>query len=131
MKTPKIIIPEREIQRTGIEIMAALGWLAFRRNVGAIVSEYNGKKRLTQFGQKGMADTWAIMPNGCHAEIEFKATGKRPTPEQLAWLMGTNGIGGSMSFWVDSTDKLVHVIQLINAGSRIVYRENGDYVVTR
>jgi hypothetical protein len=125
---PRTTTPtEAEIQKSGIAILKALGWLVWRRNTGAMSGSHGGKKWFVKFGEKGMADTWGFTPDGRHCEIEFKRPGKRPTEAQLAWLKLTNRFG--VSFWVCNTSSLVAIAKAVAEGRRIRYGDNDNYEV--
>lgn len=119
---------EREIQRNGIRLLESLGWRCFRRNTGAMRGQHKGKAWFVRFSEPGASDVWAITPDGYHAEWEAKRPGERPTPDQVKWLLKTNGIGGSVSFWADNLMTLERVARHAMAGGRIVYLgTHGDY----
>jgi hypothetical protein len=115
---------ESEVQRSGRAILEALGWHVFRRNVGVM----RVGSRVIRFAERGAADTYGILPDGRHFELEFKRFGERPTKTQVLWLVKTNGIGGSVSFWVDSTAVLERMARAVMEGCRVVYDGwTGDY----
>jgi len=115
---------EAEVQKSGIAILKAMGWLVWRRNVGSMSGSHNGKAWFVKFGEPGMADTWGFTPDGRHCEIEFKRRGKRPTAEQTAWLRMTNRFG--VSFWVDSTESLQRIASHIGRGCKVWYFDESD-----
>ena len=121
---------EAAIQKT------ALQWLnaqpecrATRRNVGAVVAEYRGKRRFIKFAEPGQSDItgWIVVDGrAVHLEAEAKAPGRRPSAVQLAWLRAVNDAGG-IGFWFDSLTVLEKVYRHVAAGGRVVFLPNGDY----
>jgi hypothetical protein len=86
--------------------------------------------------EPGQSDLWGIETVlnenggnwGRHWEIETKATGKRPTPEQLVWLRNCTRMG-AIAFWGDNVDTIRRVAQAILNGGRIVWRQGDDFDV--
>lgn len=115
--------PEREVQKSGIAILKAMGWRVYRRNVGGMTDKAG---QFIRFGEPGMSDTWGITPDGRHFELEFKRYGERPSEVQLAWLkdMNDNKSNGPVSFWADSTEVVQKVAQLIDQGCTVEYRDD-------
>lgn len=118
MRGEGVQIPESKIQREGMAWIRAQGSLVFRRNCGGM---YDASGNFVRFAEKGAADSWGILPSGAHFECEFKRPGKRPTYDQVTWLIGTNGHGSSVSFWVDNLDTLQRVYAWVCSGGRVVY----------
>ena len=113
---------EKEIMQGCIAVMELAGWRVFRRNTATMYASYNGKTRCIRAGQPGMADLWAVLPDGRHAEIEIKRPGNRPGPFQLAWLRSMADIGGhrgSVAFWCDSVEGCQWIVENINAERNI------------
>src|SRR5439155_5899257 len=80
--------PEKDIQDAILDYLnLVVGVHAWRRNVGATISQYKGKKRLIRFNTKGMSDIWFIGPHGIHGECEVKQPGESLTEAQ--WLFQT------------------------------------------
>ncbi len=118
----KIPVPlEKEVQKSGIALLRALGWTVFRRNVGFSVATHKGKKRAIRYGDPGQSDTWGTLPDGRHFELEFKRPGKRPTLDQARWLWMMNSGDYGVAFWVDNTGTLERVARHLMAGGRIRY----------
>jgi hypothetical protein len=121
------VIPEREIQATCLAIMHAAGWIAFRRNTGAIpIAAGDHKRRFIRFSEKGQADIWGVLPDGRHFECEVKRKGEKPSSAQEAWLKKMNQLGGrrgSVAFWCDSTESCELIVQAINDGLWVDFEE--------
>ncbi len=119
-RVPKLL--ERDIQKTGMELLRSLGWKVHRRNTGAYTATYKGKTRFVRFSEKGAADVWFTIPqqNNRHGEWEVKRGGERPTMDQVRWLRQMNEDGGA-AFWTDSVAILERVAKHLNTGGRIEY----------
>ena len=101
---------EMQLLRSVMDYLGMIGFLAFRRNVGAREwIDSAGKRRLVKFGEAGQADVWAIGPGGLHIEIELKKphAGKRsePNDEQRAWLEDVRR-AGAIGLCVTSLEEL-------------------------
>jgi hypothetical protein len=82
---------------------------------------YDAHGNFVRFSERGASDSWGILPDGRHFELEFKRPRKRPTYYQAVWLTKTNGHGGSVSLWVDDMTILKRVFGVILEGCRVVY----------
>ena len=86
-------ISEHDIQKQ------ILDWLDFthifhrRQNVGAIASEYQGKKRFTRFGKAGDADI-VLCYKGQFCAIEVKGEKGKQTQEQACYQSDLESAGG-------------------------------------
>ena len=86
---------EKDIQDAILDYLNhVLGLRAWRRNVGATISQYKGKKRLIRFNTKGMSDIWFIGPNGIHGECEVKQVGESLTEAQSLFQTEVIRAGG-------------------------------------
>lgn len=91
---------ETQLLHSVLDYFGVIGFLAFRRNVGAREwIDAKGERRLVRFGEAGQADVWAIGPGGLHIEVELKephAAGKKgePREDQSAWLADVRRAGG-------------------------------------
>ena len=135
---------ESAIQHSVITQLGAMGIELWRRNVGAmrIAPEGQGKSRFIRFAKAGQSDLWGSWNHidddftmthgkylwGRHWEIETKATGKRPTPEQLIWLKASTARGW-IAFWGDNVDTIRRVAQAVLEGGRIVWAEGDSFDV--
>lgn len=119
-------INERNNLKVCMEILEAHGCLAQRRNTGVRVDVTgSGNKRYTRFAMPGASDTYGVFPNGRHFELEIKAPGKKPSPEQLEWLWKWNEVCGT-AFWVDDSAILQRILPILIKGGRIVYRSGSS-----
>jgi hypothetical protein len=99
--------PEKDVLSACLEFLAIhpkVAW-AERQNVGGM--EKDG--RFIKFGFAGMADITGQMKDGRRLEIETKKRGKKPTPEQNAFLYLVNKNHG-LALWVDSVDRLAFLL---------------------
>lgn len=91
---------ESDILKAVMDYLGAQGFSMFRRNTGAMQMG----KRFVRFSQPGQADLWGVQRGtGRHVEVEAKSPGKKPTPEQTAWLEAMRE-AGAVAFWCDSVD---------------------------
>jgi hypothetical protein len=98
---------ESDVQKSIMDWVNLMpGFRLWRRNLGALKAEHNGKKYFVRFGVTGMADLEGIGPGGLHIEIEVKRPGKKPTDEQKAWLQQCRD-QGAIAFWADNLDSAV------------------------
>lgn len=109
---------ESAIQREGMEWVRSTGSQIYRRNTGGM---YDSRGNFVRFSERGAADSWGILPDGRHFELEFKRPKKRPTYYQSIWLVKTNGHGGSVSLWVDDLAILRRAFTAVLDGCRVVY----------
>lgn len=124
-KTPKPPSPlEKDVQRIGIELMEGLGIQVHRRNVGGMSGRHNGKSWYVRFAEPGQSDTWGILPDGRHVEVEFKRPDERPTLEQTLWLIRCSA--RCPAFWVDNVATLGVVIRAVLTGATVVYRDGRE-----
>jgi hypothetical protein len=91
----------RECKEADI-LQACLTWLklhgvfCWRQNQGAIAGEYNGRRRFLRFtSMQGVSDILGLLPpTGRLLAVECKRKGKKPTPEQAAFLDIIRQCGG-------------------------------------
>jgi hypothetical protein len=96
---------ESDVLKAVMDYLSAQGFVMFRRNTGAMKASHGGKSRFIRFSQKGMADLWGVQKGtGRHIECEVKAPGKRPSPEQVAWLQQCIEIG-CIAFWCEGVEE--------------------------
>lgn len=117
---------ERQVQKSGIALLRAMGWRVWRRNVSAFATVSNGKRRYIQNGEPGMSDTWGFLPDGRHFELEFKRHGEKLTAAQLTWLRSVNG-PLSPAIWVDNTRTLQVVAEALQNGAIVRYGDGCEY----
>lgn len=86
---------EQDTVKAILQYLSLRGIPCWRMNTGAMLSEYRGKRRLIRFGAVGMSDIIGIIPRvGRFLAIEAKLPGKKPTPEQTAFLQAVIKAGG-------------------------------------
>lgn len=78
---------ERQVVNDCIEWLRGKGWICRRQPVGLFMT-LNGKPH--PVGERGECDWRCVMPKGGHYalyfELEVKAPGKKPRPEQLEYM---------------------------------------------
>lgn len=120
MKPPRPPNPlEKHVQAACVQILQAHGCRVFRRNVGRMVAEYKGRKRVFRSGEPGEADLYGWLPDGRHFEIEIKRRGQLPRPEQTRFLRDASRT--AVAFWVQSSDELLTVLPPILQGARVEF----------
>lgn len=87
--------PEQQVLNAIMDYLAVKHIWHRRMNSGAVVSEYKGKKRMFQFGSKGMADILCSVDQQhgggewCYTAflwIEVKAPGGKQSPAQIEFM---------------------------------------------
>ncbi len=82
--------------------------LCWRANNGGIFDP--ARKRFRSFhGLKGVSDLLAVLPGGRFLAVECKRPGKRPSPEQAAFLAAVEAAGG-VGCYVRSVGELVEIL---------------------
>jgi hypothetical protein len=112
--------PERDVLKATLAVLESRGCLAFRRNVAAVAVA----DRFFRCGEPGQSDIWGVLPppSGAHFECEVKRRGKRPTLDQIQWLIRVNGFGRAVAWWSDDAGTAGRVLDAVLAGARVVYR---------
>jgi hypothetical protein len=91
----KVIQSEKDVQKEIMDWLAKNHEFFYRNNVGAVVSEYNGKKRFTRFGYVGSPDVILIQQgSGKYIGIEVKATKGRQSDKQIEFQNRLEEAGG-------------------------------------
>lgn len=97
---------EAEILKACLEYLnLQWGCKFWRRNVGAFMGEYRGRKRFMRFGARGMCDIEGVA-YGRHVEIEIKRPGKAPTLDQAAWITEMQNLG-AIAFYCTSLEDCI------------------------
>jgi hypothetical protein len=112
------VTPERDVLKATIAVLESRGCLAFRRNVAAVAVA----DRFFRCGTPGQSDLWGVTPAGIHIEVEVKRLGRRPTIDQIHWLIRVNGFGVAVAWWTDDAGTAGRVLDAVLAGARVVYR---------
>jgi hypothetical protein len=83
---PKSITPtEHEIQGAIIDLIRARGGVVTRVNSGSIIVKRGDKTYVVKLADEGTSDTIAVYKS-IALYIEVKKLGKKPTPDQIAFL---------------------------------------------
>lgn len=106
---------EAEVLAAVVACLRIYGVQVERQNTGAGT---NPSGRLVRFGRKGNADLTGTLPGGRRIEVEVKAPGKRPRPEQLRRLIEHNA-QGAVAFWCDDARQVNQIIRRIHDGWRV------------
>ncbi|MBY0525548.1 MAG: VRR-NUC domain-containing protein [Gemmataceae bacterium] len=107
---------EADILRDCLTWLKLHGVFCWRQNQGAIAGEYNGKRRFLRFtSMAGVSDILGVLPpTGRLLAIECKRPGRKPTPEQEAFLDIVRHCGG-VAFCVHSTIELEEALRAMIA----------------
>lgn len=87
-------VPEAEVLRQCLDLLALRGVFHYRNNTGAVTREDGGRKRFVRFGARGAPDIVAIV-FGRYVAIECKRPkGGRLSGDQEAFLANVAAAGG-------------------------------------
>lgn len=102
---------EQDILKQCLAWLSLHGVFCWRQNQGAVVGEYQGKRRFTRFcGAAGVSDILGLLPvSGRLLAIEVKRPGKKPTEHQAAFLQRVQACGG-LAVCVHGIDELAAVV---------------------
>lgn len=108
---------ENDVKKAITEFLEWQGWTVYRiNNIGVFRRiDERGNKKYSFAGAKGVPDLYATKPHNKPLWIEFKATGKKPTKEQWAFIHKTNDTDHAYGLWADSLDmfsEIYHDLQL-------------------
>lgn len=85
---------EAETQKAILQYLS-LRHLCWRNNTGAFGSQSQGRSYFVRYGKVGSGDILGVRKGtGQFFSIEVKARGRKPTPEQLAFMDKVNQSGG-------------------------------------
>lgn len=117
--------PEGDVLLVVLAALRAFGIDARRQNTGAArFDDGRGGSRLVRFGERGNPDVTGTLPGGRRLDLEVKAPGKRPTPEQLDRLRRTNAAGG-VGLWVDDAAQMPRILGRLLDGWRVEIDDDG------
>jgi hypothetical protein len=117
---------EKTVQASIAGMLRLIGFEVFRRNVGGL---YDDDGNYVSFAEKGQSDLYGwIRATGAHFEFETKRYGKKPTPNQLAWLKQCTVLGAH-AWWADNIEDAIKVARALLAGGKIVWEEDENYWV--
>lgn len=80
--------PEQQILNSILDYLAMRKIWHRRMNTGAVISEYNGKKRMIRYGSVGMADVLAVTDSDCS---------EYPFSHKLVWWLEVKTPTGKQS----------------------------------
>lgn len=108
----KIRKTEREVTAEILKEMIRRGWRPRRSHSGLF---YTRDGRPQRIGEPGMCD-WVFLRNSIcpmhYCEVEIKASGKKPSPQQLEYMAAMNHAGIACT-WVDSVEELTKWLQTL------------------
>jgi hypothetical protein len=90
---PKPTAMEHEIQGAIIDLIRARGGVVTRVNSGSLLVKRGDKTYVVKLADTGTSDTIAVY-RGIALYIEVKRPGKKPSPEQIAFLESVAEAGG-------------------------------------
>lgn len=101
-------LTEKQIQNYVISLFSGHGYYVWRNNSGFFSHDYTTKAGIQKHsriraGIRGSADIIGISPHGRFVAFEIKRKGKKPTPEQEAFLHEIN-LRGGFACVIDSID---------------------------
>lgn len=94
---------EKEVLNSCRQYLELKGFLVVRHNNIGVFNKKSGGYFF--HGQKGVSDLLCCSPKGIFVAVETKVKGKKPTPEQSAFLQRVNDLGG-VGCWVTSIEDL-------------------------
>jgi hypothetical protein len=102
---------ESDIVRDCLTWLRLQGVFCWRQNQGAITGSYKGKRRFLRFTSvDGVSDILGVLrPQGQLLALEVKRPGKKPTPEQEAFLATVRDHGG-IGAYVQSVAELEELL---------------------
>ena len=102
-------LSERLVMRCCLEVLTHHPWVAFawRQNTGMALGR-NGQA--VRFSFKGCADILGALKDGRFLAVETKASGKKATPDQQAFLQAVNDAGG-LGICVDDPQALIAALE--------------------
>jgi hypothetical protein len=117
-------LTERQVMEQVVDYLRALGVDIDRQNTGGMTRKgKDDREHYIRFGRPGQCDLSGTLRDGRRLEIETKATGKLPRPEQMEHIRRINALNG-VAFWCDNVDVVMRIMPLILKGWRVQYRED-------
>lgn len=117
-KIKQIKSTENEVKKAIKEFLEYNGWIVRRINNGGTYRGTNkdGKDRYSFAGDPGVFDLYCIKPYIYDMWIETKATGKKPSEDQVKFMNFVNSVPGRFAFWCDSFDMFLLLYKDIENG---------------
>jgi len=115
---------EAQVLRGVVQACLARGVPIRRQNTGAMMVE----GRFVRFGKAGNSDLTGIVPGGRRLDVEVKRPGRRPTPQQIAYLQEVNRFGG-VGLWTDDADVFGRWLDAILLGMRVRLEDDGEQFI--
>lgn len=120
MKMPKI----KQIKSTENEVKKAIkDYLEFEgyevhriNNAGTKRKDKNNREFYTFAGTPGVLDLYCVKPGHRDMWVETKATGKKPSKDQMEFMKFVNSVPDRVAFWCDSFDMFLSLYNDIKNG---------------
>ena len=104
-KNMKIKQSESDVMKAVRKLLGFEGYEVYRINNGGTKREdKHGNEFYTFNGTPGVFDLYCVKPGSIDMWIETKATGKKPSEDQLKFMRLVNSVPGRYAFWADSFD---------------------------
>ncbi|MCR4293656.1 MAG: VRR-NUC domain-containing protein [Candidatus Kuenenia sp.] len=117
MEMPKIRQSENQVKQAIKEYLEFDGYEVYRINNGGTKrKDKNGKEFYTFAGTPGVFDLYCVRPRHSDMWIESKATGKKPSEDQIKFMKLVNSVPGRYAFWCDSFDMFLPIYNDIKNG---------------
>lgn len=101
---------ENEVKAAIMKYLEASGYSVYRINNGAVAiggrsGKAGDKVRYAFHGRKGFPDIVALKKGRYVVFVEVKATGKKPSAEQAAFLTLAESCPNTIAIWADNFNK--------------------------
>lgn len=112
---------ENEVKKAIKEYLEFNGWKVYRINNAGQYRGKNkdGKDRYSFAGDPGVFDLYCVKPGIMDMWIETKATGKKPSDDQIAFMRLVNSVPGRFAFWCDSFDMFLLIYERYDKRNQI------------
>ena len=117
MKMQKIKQSESDVMKAIKKHLEFEGYEVHRINNGGTKrNDAKGREFYTFNGTPGVLDLYCVKPGIMDMWIETKATGKKPSEDQVKFMNLVNSVPGRFAFWCDSFDMFLPIYKDIKNG---------------